>query len=71
MIEFSIHEIRANNPIINDPNSTASILSKLGHTIDKEKFYGTIIIKCEHGKPVYFTLEQRFTTDNFLKLINS
>lgn len=70
MIEINLQAIRPNMANSINPNSTSSIMSKLGSAIDKEKFYGTIIVKCEAGKVVYCTLEQRFTTEGLLKLIN-
>ena len=71
MIEINLHQIRTGIKPSGEFLSTSEIMSKLGQTVDKEKFYGTIIIKCENGKLVYCTLEQRFTVDNLLKLINS
>ena len=68
MIEINLQGIRI--PSVSKPLSTAEIMSYLGQTVDKEKFYGTIILKCEAGKVVYCTLEQRFTVDNLLKLLN-
>jgi hypothetical protein len=69
VIEINLHSIRQG--IGQGPFSTSEIMSKLGQAVDKEKFYGTIIMKCENGKLVYCTLEQRFTVDNLLKLLNS
>jgi hypothetical protein len=68
MIELRVQQFRGIPSV--DPTSTPELMLKLGQAIDKEKFYGSINIKCENGKIVYCSLNQNFTADSLLDLLS-
>ena len=66
-----MHSVRTQN-VLNkqQPVSACEIMSKLSEVLDKEKFFGTIVMKFEAGKLNYLTVNQGFTVGELTKTLN-